>query len=120
MREEPRALAPEHPCETTPCNLGESRRALRAELDRSGRFPPALFQRNGPAYPTVFAPIKGDREVQRDPTHLGRKWTTRVEAIERSPELGDDFLDKIGAVIAILAVGVCDLEENPLVLFDER
>jgi len=62
------------------------------------------------------APVKADSHIERHPVHPGGKFIIRVKAVTRAPELVDHFLGKILPVFLIAAIGIADLDDDPLVL----
>src|SRR5579871_319523 len=69
--------------------------------------------------PYALAATVGDRDVQSDPVHPGRKPTARIKSAEGAPELDQDLLSQILPVVPVSAVRVADLIEDLLVLLDE-
>jgi len=56
-----------------------------------------------------------DRDIQGDPVDPGGQLVLRVIAPEGQPQLQADLLDEVLAVLCVLAIGPCDLVDDPLV-----
>ena len=62
--------------------------------------------------PALFAAQKGDGDVECDAVDPRRQFVFGVVAVRGLPQLDDDFLFEISAVLRIAAIGVADLVDD--------